>query len=96
MKILDWKQGNLVGLEVPMSGKIWVRSLIIIYNWLVRMYYIQMNNEYYWLIKHFDDTTLDHIRNRFDKESGEWRDGEIATDHVGLVGGAVIYINVSV
>ena len=68
MKILDWKQGNLVGLEVPMSGKIWVRSLIIIYNWLVR----------------------------FDKESGEWRDGEIATDHVGLVGGAVIYINVSV
>ena len=32
MKILDWKQGNLVGLEVPMSGKIWVRSLIIIYN----------------------------------------------------------------
>ncbi len=30
---------------------------------------------------------------RFDKESGEWRDGEIATDHVGLVGGAVIYIN---
>ena len=42
MKILDWKQGNLVGLEVPMSGKIWVRSLIIIYNWLVRMYYIQI------------------------------------------------------
>ena len=27
-------------------------------------------NEYYWLIKHFDDTTLEHIRNRFDKESG--------------------------
>ena len=31
---------------------------------------LQMNNEYYWLIKHFDDTTLEHIRNRFDKESG--------------------------
>lgn len=31
---------------------------------------LQMNNEYYRLIKHFDDTTLDHIRNRFDKESG--------------------------
>lgn len=31
---------------------------------------LQMNNEYYWLIKHFDDTTLDHIRTRFDKESG--------------------------
>lgn len=31
---------------------------------------LQMNNEYYWLIKHFDDSTLDHIRNRFDKESG--------------------------
>ena len=31
---------------------------------------LQMDNEYYWLIKHFDDTTLDHIRNRFDKESG--------------------------
>lgn len=31
---------------------------------------LQMNNEYYWLIKHFDDDTLDHIRNRFDKKSG--------------------------
>lgn len=31
---------------------------------------LQMNNEYYWLIKHFDDTTLEHIRNRFDKDSG--------------------------
>ena len=47
MKILDWKQGDLVGLEVPMSGKIWVRSLIIIYNWLVRMYYIQIGWYYY-------------------------------------------------
>ena len=31
---------------------------------------LQMNNEYYWLIKHFDDRTLDYIRSRFDKESG--------------------------
>lgn len=31
---------------------------------------LQMNNEYYWLIKHFDDTTLEHIRNRFNKETG--------------------------
>lgn len=31
---------------------------------------LQMKNEYYWLIKHFDNQTLDHIRNRFDKESG--------------------------
>lgn len=31
---------------------------------------LQMKNEYYWLIKHFDDDTLDHIRRRFDKESG--------------------------
>ena len=29
-----------------------------------------MNNEYYWLIKHFDDQTLEHIRSRFDRESG--------------------------
>ena len=29
-----------------------------------------MKNEYYWLIKHFDDDTLDHIRRRFNKESG--------------------------
>ncbi|MCS3062353.1 hypothetical protein NXX40_05825 [Parabacteroides distasonis] len=42
MKRLDWKQEDLVGLEVPMLGKIWVHSLIIIYNWLVRMYYIQI------------------------------------------------------
>ena len=31
---------------------------------------LQMNNEYYYLIKKFDDDTLDHIRYRFDKESG--------------------------
>lgn len=31
---------------------------------------LQMKNEYYWLIKHFDNQTLDHIRNHFDKESG--------------------------
>lgn len=31
---------------------------------------LQMKNDYYWLIKHFDDTTLDHIRTNFDKKSG--------------------------
>ncbi len=31
---------------------------------------LQMKNEFYWLIKHFDDETLEHIRGRFDKESG--------------------------
>lgn len=31
---------------------------------------LQMKNDYYWLIKHFDDQTMDHIRSRFDKESG--------------------------
>ena len=31
---------------------------------------LQMKNEYYWLIKHFDENTLDHNRRRFDKESG--------------------------
>lgn len=31
---------------------------------------LQMNNKYYWLIKHFDDQMLNHIRSRFDKESG--------------------------
>lgn len=31
---------------------------------------LQMENEFYWLIKNFDDDTLDHIRGRFDKESG--------------------------
>jgi DNA-binding transcriptional MerR regulator len=31
---------------------------------------LQMKNEFYWVIKHFDDKTLDHIRSRFDKESG--------------------------
>lgn len=31
---------------------------------------LQMKNEMYWAIKHFDDDTLDHIRSRFDKESG--------------------------
>ena len=31
---------------------------------------LQMKNDFYWLIKHFDDKTLDHIRSRFDKDSG--------------------------
>ena len=31
---------------------------------------LQMKNDSYHLIKRFDDDTLDHIRNRFDKESG--------------------------
>ena len=31
---------------------------------------LQMNNTFYWLIKHFDDRTLDHIRSRFDQTSG--------------------------
>lgn len=31
---------------------------------------IQMDNEYYWLIKYFDEPTLDHIRTHFDQKSG--------------------------
>lgn len=31
---------------------------------------LQMGNEYYRLIKYFDDSTLDYCRKRFDKESG--------------------------
>ena len=31
---------------------------------------LEMKNDFYWLIKHFDDQTLDHIRSRFDQESG--------------------------
>ena len=31
---------------------------------------LQMKNDFYYLIKRFDDETLDHIRHRFDKESG--------------------------
>ena len=31
---------------------------------------LQMKNEFYPLIKHFDDDTLEHIRSQFDKESG--------------------------
>lgn len=30
-----------------------------------------MKNEFYFLIKHFDDTMLDHIRRKFDEESGK-------------------------
>ncbi len=32
---------------------------------------LEMKNDLYWMIKHFDTQTLDHIRRRFDKESGE-------------------------
>ena len=31
---------------------------------------LQMHNEFYYLIKHFDDQMLEHIRNHFDKQSG--------------------------
>lgn len=31
---------------------------------------LEMKNDFYWLIKHFDSETLDHIRSRFDKKSG--------------------------
>ena len=31
---------------------------------------LQMNNEFYWLIKHFDDKTLAQFHSRFDKDSG--------------------------
>ncbi len=31
---------------------------------------IQIKNEFYWMIKHFDDKTLDHMRNRFSKDNG--------------------------
>jgi len=31
---------------------------------------LQMKNEYYGLIKHFDDKTLEHLHTHFDKESG--------------------------
>lgn len=31
---------------------------------------LQMNNEFYWLIKHFDSALLDYLHTRFDKESG--------------------------
>ncbi len=31
---------------------------------------LQMKNEFYGLIKHFDDETLDHLHNRFNIESG--------------------------
>lgn len=30
---------------------------------------IQMKNEFYWMIKHFDEPVLDHIEKRFDLES---------------------------
>lgn len=32
---------------------------------------LQMKNDFYRLIKHFDDQTLDYIRSRFDKDSGK-------------------------
>ena len=31
---------------------------------------LKMKNDFYWLIKHFDDQMLDYIRDRFDKERG--------------------------
>jgi DNA-binding transcriptional MerR regulator len=32
---------------------------------------LQMKNDMYWAIKHFDEATLDYLHDRFDKESGE-------------------------
>lgn len=39
---------------------------------------LRMNNEYYFLIKKFDDDTLDHVRRRFDRDS--------AADFIGRFG----------
>ena len=30
---------------------------------------LEMKNDFYWLIKHFDGETLDHIRSRFDRKA---------------------------
>lgn len=30
---------------------------------------LQLSNEYYWMVKHFDDETLDYLRNRFTREA---------------------------
>lgn len=32
---------------------------------------LQMKNDFYWMIKYFDDQTLDHIRSHFNKNSGK-------------------------
>lgn len=32
---------------------------------------LQLKNDFYWLIKHFDDQTLEHIRSHFDKDHGQ-------------------------
>jgi len=32
---------------------------------------LQMKNEMYWLVKHFDDETLEHLTNTFDQKSGK-------------------------
>lgn len=32
---------------------------------------LQMKNEFYWLIKHFDDKTLEHFRSHFDMDSSQ-------------------------
>ncbi|MCL2563158.1 MAG: MerR family transcriptional regulator [Oscillospiraceae bacterium] len=32
---------------------------------------LQMNNEMYWAIKHMDDDMMEHVKNRFDRESSK-------------------------
>ena len=50
---------------------------------------LQMKNDSYYLIKRFDDDTLDHIRNRFDKESGLNRFNRLSDEIIELQKAAV-------
>ena len=50
---------------------------------------LQLKNELYWLVKHFDDKTLDHIRNRFDKDSA----AELTETIINLFDKAIRYQN---
>lgn len=53
---------------------------------------LQMKNEFYWLIKHFDDTTLEHFRSHFDIGSSQ----ELMKTYARLQGEAIQLQNIGV
>ena len=62
-RIQDYVGSSNFPLKIEMQTVNFKKYADIIVN-------LQMKNDSYYLIKRFDDDTLDHIRNRFDKERG--------------------------
>lgn len=68
-KIKQWEEA-LRAIEA-LRGEVMQMKTVNLKKYADIIVNLQMKNEYYFLIKHFDDETLEHIRKKFDAESGK-------------------------